>query len=58
MKGHNISLTPYHFSSNNPVMRLDPNGMKDVIFNGVSQPARAVDSVYKWFNYYLATTKL
>lgn len=29
MEGHNISMTPYHFSSNNPVMRVDPDGMND-----------------------------
>lgn len=29
MGGHNISMAPYHFSSNNPVMRIDPNGMND-----------------------------
>lgn len=29
MEGHNVSMTPYHFSSNNPVMRVDPDGMND-----------------------------
>lgn len=29
MEGHNIFLSPYHSSSNNPVMRVDPDGMFD-----------------------------
>ncbi|KAB2805371.1 SpvB/TcaC N-terminal domain-containing protein [Phaeocystidibacter luteus] len=33
MDESNVSKTPYHFSSGNPIMRLDPDGRKDVIFN-------------------------
>ncbi|GGH70084.1 hypothetical protein GCM10011318_11780 [Phaeocystidibacter marisrubri] len=29
MEGKNMSLTPYHFTSNNPVMRIDPDGLND-----------------------------
>ena len=25
------SQTPYHFVSNNPVMRINPNGLKDFV---------------------------
>jgi RHS repeat-associated protein len=28
--GHNVAKTPSHFTSNNPIMRIDPNGMNDV----------------------------
>lgn len=29
MERHNITMTPYHFSSNNPIMRVDPDGLSD-----------------------------
>lgn len=31
MSGHNIMMTPYHFTSNNPVMRVDPDGLTDFV---------------------------
>ncbi len=30
MAGKNVALTPYHFTSNNPIIRFDPDGMDDV----------------------------
>jgi hypothetical protein len=29
MSEHNLSMSPYHFSSNNPIMRVDPDGLSD-----------------------------
>jgi RHS repeat-associated protein len=29
LEGHNVTKTPFHFSSNNPSMRIDPDGLSD-----------------------------
>ena len=43
MEGHNITMTPYHFSSNNPVMRIDPDGLTDWDYNKETGKLTVVD---------------